>query len=86
MRLPIPGLSAIQQYPIAPDIVAKRFRQSAGSDANAGPIELQPMSPEEAQGVPREAQLTVHDADGFPPATGGGSNAEREPPSEHLAA
>ena len=31
---------------------------------NPGPIALQPMSPEEARGVPREVQLTVHDAEG----------------------
>jgi hypothetical protein len=61
---PFPGFAAVQQFPIEPDIVAERARRDATRVVNPGPIALQPMSPEEAQGVPREVQLTVRDADG----------------------
>jgi hypothetical protein len=61
---PIPGLAAVHQYPVEPDIVAERGRRDATQKVNPGPIALQPMSPEEAQGVPRDVQLTVHDAEG----------------------
>jgi hypothetical protein len=61
---PIPGFAAVHQFPIEPDIVADRGRREATRVVNPGPIALQPMSPEEAQGVPREVQLTVHDAEG----------------------
>jgi hypothetical protein len=61
---PIPGFAAVHQYPVEPDIVAERERRDGTRQVNPGPIALQPMSPEEAQGVPRELQLTVHDAAG----------------------
>jgi hypothetical protein len=61
---PIPGFAAVHQYPVEPDIVAERARRDATRQVNPGPVALQPMSPEEAQGVPREVQLTVHDAAG----------------------
>ena len=64
VQLPIPGLPAIHQYPLEPDIVAERQHRRAAMQVNPGPVKLQPMSPEEAQGVPREVQLTVHDAGG----------------------
>ena len=60
---PIPGFSAVQQFPVEPDIVAERARRDATRKVNPGPVALQPMSPEEARGIPREAQLTVHDAE-----------------------
>jgi hypothetical protein len=61
---PFPGFAAVQQFPVEPDIVADRGRREATRVVNPGPIALQAMSPEEAQGVPREVQLTVHDAEG----------------------
>ncbi len=64
VRPPIPGFAAVHQYPVEPDIVAERGRRDATHQVNSGPIALQPMSPEEAQGVPREVQLTVRDAEG----------------------
>lgn len=64
VQLPIPGLSAIHQYPVEPDIVAERSRHGPGREVNPSHVVLQPMSPEEAKGVPRDIQLTVQDAGG----------------------
>lgn len=64
LHTPILGFPGVHQYPVEPDIVADRARRSAAREVNPGPVELQPMSPEEAQGVPREVQLTVRDAEG----------------------
>lgn len=64
VHFPIPGFAAVHQYPVEPDIVADRPRRFATRQVNPGPIELQPMSPEEAKGVAREVQLTVQDAEG----------------------
>jgi len=61
---PFPGFTAVHQYPVEPDIVAERARRGAAREVNPGPVALQPLSPEEAQGVPREVQITVHDAEG----------------------
>ena len=61
---PIPGIAAVHQFPLEPDIVAERGRRDATRPMNPGPVALQPLSPDEAQGVPREIQLTVHDASG----------------------
>jgi PAS domain-containing protein len=64
VQLPVPGASSIHQYPVEPDIVAERSRHGSGREVNPGPVELQPMTPEEAEGVPREVQLTLQDAGG----------------------
>ena len=64
VHAPIPGFVAVHQYPIEPDIVAERGRAAPTRQVNPGPVALHPMSPEKAQGVPREVQLTVRDADG----------------------
>jgi hypothetical protein len=61
---PIPGFAAVQQFPVEPDIVAERARRDATHQGNPGPVALQLVSPEEAQAVPREVQLTVQDAEG----------------------
>jgi hypothetical protein len=58
---PVPGIG-VQQHPVEPDIVAQRYQRSARPQRSSG--ELQPMSPDEAKGVPVEKQLTVHDASG----------------------
>ncbi len=47
-----------------PDIVAERWRHGSVAEVNPGHVVLQPMSPEEAEGVPRDVQLTVQDAGG----------------------
>jgi hypothetical protein len=60
---PLPGVG-VQQRPIEPDVVADRHQRGARSHPSSGPVALHPMSPEEAQGVPVERQLTVHDASG----------------------
>jgi len=64
VQLPLPGSSSIHQYPVEPDIVAERSRHGPGREVNTGHVVLQPMSPEEAKGVPRDVQLTVQDAGG----------------------
>ena len=64
VHVPIPGFAAVHQYPVEPDIVAERGRRDATRSVNPGSVALQPMSPEEAKGVPREVQLTVQDAEG----------------------
>lgn len=64
VHLPVPGSSSIHQYPVEPDIVAERSRHGPGREMNTGHVVLQPMSPEEAKGVPRDIQLTVQDAGG----------------------
>jgi hypothetical protein len=64
MQLPSSGLPAIHQYLLEPYIVAERQHRRAAGQVNQGPVELRPMSPEEAQGVPREVQLTMHDGGG----------------------
>ena len=61
---PVPGFAAVHQYPVEPDIVAERFRRDGTRQVNPGPVALEAMSPEEARGVPREIQLTVHDEEG----------------------
>lgn len=61
---PIPGFAAVHQYPVEPDIVAERARRDATRHVNPSQVALQPMSPEAAQGVPRDVQLTVRDAEG----------------------
>ena len=55
----IPGIG-VQQHPVEPDIVAQRHQRSAPPRRNSAA--LQPMSPEDAKGVPVERQLTVRDA------------------------
>lgn len=47
-----------------PDIVAERWRHGSVAEVNPGHVVLQPMSPEEAEGVPLDVQPTVQDADG----------------------
>jgi PAS domain-containing protein len=64
VQLPLPGSSSIHQYPVEPDIVAERGRHGSVADVNPGFVALQPMSPEEAKGVPRDIQLTLRDAGG----------------------
>lgn len=64
VQLPLPGSSSIHQYPVEPDIVAERSRHGSVAEVNPGHVVLQPMSPEEAKGVPRDVQLTVRDAGG----------------------
>ena len=54
----------VQQHAIEPDIVATRAQRYATRKNNAGPVELQPMSPEAVAGVPAGAQLTVRGEDG----------------------
>jgi hypothetical protein len=64
VHVAIPGFAAVHQYPVDPDIVAERARRYATRSVHPGSVALQPVSPEEAKGVPREAQLTVRDAEG----------------------
>jgi hypothetical protein len=64
IHVTIGTFSAVEQFPIEPDIVAERYRRVAAHHATTGPIELQPMSAAEAAGVPSEVQLRVQDADG----------------------
>lgn len=61
---PVPGIPTVHQYPVEPDIVAERERRVATHQVNPGPVALQPMSPEEARGVPPAVQLTVRDTQG----------------------
>jgi hypothetical protein len=63
VRTPIPGFAAIHQYPVEPDIVAERRRRATSRPAKRNLAVLHPMSPDEIHGVPREAQLTVRDAE-----------------------
>ena len=63
VRMPFPEFSSVFQFPMEPDIVAERFRGDAES-ASFSLQALEPMSAEAAKGVPREAQLTVHDSTG----------------------
>ena len=58
--MPFGPVGAVQQHPLEPDVVAERHRRPHQESSGA----LQPMSPEEAAGVPREVQLTVRDAAG----------------------
>ena len=60
---PIPGIG-VRQRPLEPDIVAQRYQRSARPQPSAGPATLHAMSPDEANGVPVEKQLTVRDASG----------------------
>jgi hypothetical protein len=61
-QLRFPFGPAVRQHPVEPDIVAERYLRP--QQENSGPVALQPMSPEEEAGVPREIQLTVRDAAG----------------------
>ena len=54
----------VLHHPLDPDIVAERDRIAASREVNPGPIALEQLSPEEAEGVPPESQLTVRDAEG----------------------
>jgi hypothetical protein len=60
---PFPGMG-VQQRPVEPDIVAQRYRRATRAQPSPGPVALQPMSPDEAKGIPVENQLTVHEASG----------------------
>lgn len=64
VHIEIGTFSAVRQFPIEPDIVAERYRRPAAQQQHSGPLELRPLSPAEAAGVPREVQLVVRDADG----------------------
>jgi hypothetical protein len=64
VHIEIGTFSAVEQFPVEPDIVAERYRHVATQQSNSGPLKLQPMSRAEAAGVPREVHLTVRDADG----------------------
>ena len=59
----MPGIG-VQQYPVEPDVVAERDQRVGRHRPNPGPAALEPMSEEEARGVPVERQLTVRDAAG----------------------
>lgn len=64
VRTLIPGVAAIHQYPVEPDIVAERPHRAASRPRKPAHVNLHPMTLEEAPGVPREVQLTVRDAEG----------------------
>ena len=63
-HIEIGTFSAVRQFPIEPDIVAERYRHNAAQQQHSGPVELRPLAPAEAAGVPREMQLMVRDGDG----------------------
>ena len=54
----------VQQHPVEPDIVGQRYQRATRTPANSGPVALRPISPDAAEGVPVEKQLTVHDDQG----------------------
>jgi hypothetical protein len=63
VAVPFAGVG-VQQHPLEPDVVAQRYQRSGRPQTTSGSGALHPISPDQANGVPIEQQLTVHDASG----------------------
>ncbi len=60
IHVPMAGMG-VQQHPVAPDIVAQRGETTAHYSPHRSSAAQEPMTAEQAQGVPEERQFTVRD-------------------------